>query len=96
MFQFGPSVWLPMVRVWSLETTRWLLTVLSGVMLSFLFQGKCYVWKINEEKSDLPRYQAVTKFSAHKKYITRVLLSPDVKCGAFAMVAEFDMFISPI
>jgi len=42
-------------------------------------KGKCYVWKINEEKSDLPRYQAVTKFSAHKKYITRVLLSPDVR-----------------
>lgn len=42
-------------------------------------KGKCYVWKINEEKSDLPRYQAVTKFSAHKKYLTRVLLSPDVK-----------------
>ncbi|KAG6334453.1 hypothetical protein ID866_4631, partial [Astraeus odoratus] len=42
-------------------------------------KGKCYVWKINEEKSDIPRYQAVTKFSAHKKYITRVLLSPDVK-----------------
>ena len=46
---------------------------------SFRNQGKCYVWKINEEKSDLPRYQAVTKFSAHKKYITRVLLSPDVR-----------------
>ncbi|KAG6379061.1 WD40-repeat-containing domain protein [Boletus reticuloceps] len=43
------------------------------------YQGKCYVWKINEEKSELPRYQAVTKFSAHKKYITRVLLSPDVR-----------------
>ncbi|KAG1869783.1 WD40-repeat-containing domain protein [Suillus tomentosus] len=42
-------------------------------------KGKCYVWKINEEKSDLPRYQAVTKFSAHKKYLTRVLPSPGVK-----------------
>ncbi|KAG2132828.1 WD40-repeat-containing domain protein [Suillus bovinus] len=40
--------------------------------------GKRYVWKINEEKSDLPRYQAVTKFTAHEKYLTRVLLSPDV------------------
>jgi len=42
-------------------------------------KGKCYVWKINEERSSLPRYQAVTKFGAHKKYLTRVLLSPDVK-----------------
>lgn len=48
-------------------------------VLTFLIQGKCYVWKINDEKSSLPRYQAVTKFGAHKKYLTRVLLSPDVK-----------------
>ncbi|KAN0075274.1 WD40-repeat-containing domain protein [Tylopilus felleus] len=27
-------------------------------------KGKCYVWKINEEKSELPRYQAVTKYLA--------------------------------
>ncbi|GBE82052.1 Target of rapamycin complex subunit wat1 [Sparassis crispa] len=39
-------------------------------------KGKCYVWKINE---DLPRFQAVTKFQAHNKYLTRCLLSPDVK-----------------
>ncbi|KAH9934688.1 WD40 repeat-like protein [Fomitopsis serialis] len=42
-------------------------------------QGKCYVWKINEERSELPRFQAVTKFQAHNKYLTRCLLSPDVK-----------------
>ncbi|OJT14628.1 WD repeat-containing protein wat1 [Trametes pubescens] len=41
--------------------------------------GKCYVWKINEERSDLPRFQAVTMFQAHNKYLTRLLLSPDVK-----------------
>jgi target of rapamycin complex subunit LST8 len=45
------------------------------------FQGKCYVWKINEEGLGLPRFQAVTKFQAHNKYLTRCLLSPDVKCG---------------
>lgn len=42
-------------------------------------KGKCYVWKINEELSDLPRFQAITKFQAHNKYLTRCLLSPDVR-----------------
>jgi len=42
-------------------------------------KGKCYVWKINEEGLGLPRFQAVTKFQAHSKYLTRCLLSPDVK-----------------
>ncbi|RPD80255.1 WD40 repeat-like protein [Lentinus tigrinus ALCF2SS1-7] len=42
-------------------------------------KGKCYVWKINDERSDLPRFQAVTMFQAHTKYLTRLLLSPDVK-----------------
>ncbi|TCD66679.1 TOR complex subunit lst8 [Steccherinum ochraceum] len=42
-------------------------------------KGRCYVWKINDERSDLPRFQAVTKFQAHNKYLTRVLFSPDVK-----------------
>ncbi|KAH9945974.1 WD40 repeat-like protein [Epithele typhae] len=41
-------------------------------------KGKCYVWKINE-RSELPRFQAVTMFQAHTKYLTRLLLSPDVK-----------------
>ncbi|KAJ3551532.1 hypothetical protein NM688_g4649 [Phlebia brevispora] len=41
--------------------------------------GKCFVWRINEERSELPRFQAVTKFQAHSKYLTRCLLSPDVK-----------------
>jgi hypothetical protein len=39
------------------------------------------VWKINEEGLGLPRFQAVTKFQAHNKYLTRCLLSPDVKWG---------------
>jgi G protein beta subunit-like protein len=43
------------------------------------------VWKINEEGSGLPRFQAVTKFQAHNKYLTRCLLSPDVKYGIFLM-----------
>lgn len=42
-------------------------------------QGKCYVWKIHDEGSQSPRFQAVTKFQAHNKYLTRCLLSPDVK-----------------
>jgi len=42
-------------------------------------KGRCYVWKINEEGSDAPRFQAVTKFPAHNKYLTRVLFSPDIK-----------------
>ena len=48
-------------------------------MTDQIFQGKCYVWKINEEGLGLPRFQAVTKFQAHNKYLTRCLLSPDVK-----------------
>jgi len=42
-------------------------------------KGKCYVWKINEDTSEQPRFQAITKFQAHNKYLTRCLLSPDVK-----------------
>ncbi|KZS99125.1 WD40 repeat-like protein [Sistotremastrum niveocremeum HHB9708] len=42
-------------------------------------RGKCYVWKINDEGSQLPRFQAVTKFQAHDRYLTRVLISPDIK-----------------
>ncbi|KIJ52632.1 hypothetical protein M422DRAFT_156123 [Sphaerobolus stellatus SS14] len=42
-------------------------------------KGKCYVWKINPENSKLPRFQALTKFPAHSRYITRVLLSLDVR-----------------
>lgn len=29
----------------------------------------------------MPRFQAITKFQAHNKYLTRCLLSPDVKYG---------------
>jgi G protein beta subunit-like protein len=42
-------------------------------------KGKCFVWKVNDESTNLPRFQAVTKFHAHSKYITRCLLSPDAK-----------------
>lgn len=41
-------------------------------------QGNVYVWKF-EPGSDTD-LQPVTMFSAHSKYITKVLLSPDVKC----------------
>ncbi|KAL7418017.1 WD40-repeat-containing domain protein [Mrakia frigida] len=40
-------------------------------------KGNCYVWKF-EPGSDTD-LQPVTMFPAHTKYITRVLLSPDVK-----------------
>jgi G protein beta subunit-like protein len=42
-------------------------------------KGQCYVWKLNEESTGLPRFQAVTRFLAHKKYLTRCLLSPDAR-----------------
>ncbi|CAJ0752086.1 6895_t:CDS:2 [Entrophospora sp. SA101] len=41
-------------------------------------KGNCYVWKMSNPR-DSTNLQPVTKFSAHKKYITRCLLSPDVK-----------------
>ncbi|QRW26965.1 diacylglycerol kinase catalytic domain-containing protein [Rhizoctonia solani] len=46
-------------------------------------KGRVYVWKINESTRDGPRYQAITKFQAHNKYLTRCLLSPDVSCDVF-------------
>jgi len=55
------------------------------------FQGKCYVWKINEEGLGLPRFQAVTKFQAHNKYLTRCLLSPDVKYGILGPSQRFHL-----
>ena len=37
------------------------------------------MWKVNDESSNLPRFQAVTRFLAHNKYVTRCLLSPDTR-----------------
>jgi len=45
-------------------------------------KGKVYVWRINDDATGLPRFQAVTKFPAHNKYLTRCLLSPDVRLMA--------------
>ncbi|KAG8931524.1 TOR complex subunit lst8 [Tulasnella sp. 419] len=42
-------------------------------------KGKVFVWKINDDHSQHPRFQAVFKFTAHTRYLTRCLLSPDVK-----------------
>ncbi|KAH9484145.1 RNase P and RNase MRP subunit [Psilocybe cubensis] len=42
-------------------------------------KGQCFVWKLNDENTGLPRFQAVTRFQAHSKYITRCLLSPDAR-----------------
>ncbi|PPQ99121.1 hypothetical protein CVT26_014371 [Gymnopilus dilepis] len=42
-------------------------------------KGQCYVWKLNDESTGLPRFQAVTRFLAHSKYLTRCLLSPDAR-----------------
>ncbi|KAI5895454.1 WD40-repeat-containing domain protein [Schizophyllum commune] len=41
-------------------------------------KGRCYVWRVNDDPR-MPRFQAVTKFVAHNKYLTRCLLSPDAK-----------------
>ncbi|KAH7105894.1 WD40 repeat-like protein [Auriculariales sp. MPI-PUGE-AT-0066] len=43
-------------------------------------KGKVFVWRINDDdESELPRFQAVTRISAHQTYITRAVISPDVK-----------------
>ena len=44
-----------------------------------LLQGQCYVWKVSDESTNLPRFQAVTRFIGHNKYLTRCLLSPDIR-----------------
>ncbi|KAL1683583.1 WD40-repeat-containing domain protein [Schizophyllum commune] len=41
-------------------------------------KGRCYVWKVNDDQR-LARFQPVTKFVAHNKYLTKCLLSPDAK-----------------
>lgn len=41
-------------------------------------KGNCYVWKMSNQR-DVTSLQPITKFKAHSKYITRVLLSSDVK-----------------
>ncbi|CAN3360806.1 target of rapamycin complex subunit Lst8p [Diutina catenulata] len=41
-------------------------------------KGNCYVWKMHNQK-DTTQLTPVTKFRSHSKYITRVLLSTDMK-----------------
>lgn len=41
-------------------------------------KGNVYVWKL-ENTREATAVQPVTKFRAHRKYITKVLLSPDVR-----------------
>lgn len=41
-------------------------------------QGNCYVWRMIQNR-DVTQLVPVCKFQAHTKYITRVLLSPDVR-----------------
>lgn len=41
-------------------------------------KGNCYVWKMVNSK-DVTSLHPITRFKAHSKYITKVLLSPDVK-----------------
>lgn len=43
-----------------------------------LTQGNVFVWKL-QQTYDQTQIMPVTHFSAHKEYITRILLSPDVK-----------------
>lgn len=40
--------------------------------------GNCYVWRMVNSR-DITSLHPVTRFRSHSKYITRVLLSPDVK-----------------
>lgn len=60
-------------------TDAWLATVQGGTNpTSFTKQGNVFVWKliqIQERTQLVP----VTQFNAHSQYITRILLSPDVK-----------------
>ncbi|KAF9567589.1 WD40 repeat-like protein [Agrocybe pediades] len=42
-------------------------------------KGNCFVWRVYDESPTVPRFQAVTKFNAHAKYLTRCLLSPDAR-----------------
>ncbi|ODQ66447.1 WD40 repeat-like protein [Nadsonia fulvescens var. elongata DSM 6958] len=41
-------------------------------------KGNCYVWRMINSK-DRTSLHPVTKFRAHTKYVTKVLISPDVK-----------------
>lgn len=41
-------------------------------------KGKCYVWRMQNSR-DVTSLHPVTRFRSHSKYITKVLLSPDVK-----------------
>ncbi|KAG5366985.1 Target of rapamycin complex subunit LST8 [Yarrowia sp. B02] len=41
-------------------------------------KGNCYVWKMHNTR-DVTSLHPITKFRSHSKYITKVLLSPDVK-----------------
>ncbi|KAG2732466.1 hypothetical protein G9P44_004883 [Scheffersomyces stipitis] len=41
-------------------------------------KGNCYVWKMQNQR-DITSLTPVTKFRSHSKYITRVLLSTDMK-----------------
>lgn len=40
--------------------------------------GNCYVWKMINSR-DITSLHPITRFRSHSKYITKVLLSPDVK-----------------
>ena len=45
---------------------------------SFFQQGNVYVWRMIQER-DVTSLVPVTRFQAHHQYITRILLSPDVR-----------------
>ena len=48
---------------------------------------------MNEEGSHEPRFQAITKFQAHNKYLTRCLLSPDVK---YVVIVTPEVVVLPL
>ena len=60
-------IFLPRPSVWML-----------GVASDIWIQGNVFVWKLVQAYNQT-QLLPVTHFSAHKQYITRILLSPDVK-----------------
>lgn len=78
IFQSGLSRWHRMGRVLSQATIRWAKSLAPEALFDPI-QGQCYVWRLNDESSGFPRFQAVTRFLAHSKYLTRCLLSPDAR-----------------
>ncbi|RUS23215.1 LOW QUALITY PROTEIN: WD40-repeat-containing domain protein [Endogone sp. FLAS-F59071] len=51
-------------------------------------KGNCFVWKMSNT-SDFTDLKPITRFTAHNKYITRCLLSPDTKLLSFGKHGDY-------